>query len=68
VNVNGRKSGGVSRAFPANPYKKCKKSRIQPEKCIAKILVNGFILARVNRKPKLKVVPDGFATSSDLAA
>jgi hypothetical protein len=44
-------------------YKKCKKNRIRPEKSESEILVNGFILARINRKSKPEVEEDGSATA-----
>jgi hypothetical protein len=47
--------------------RKTQKTRIRREKCNSKILVNGFIVARVSHKPKPKVAPDSFATVANLA-
>jgi hypothetical protein len=57
-----------SYAVPRAAYEKREKCWIRLKKCIAKILVNGSNLARVNRKPKPRVAPRFSATGRAGAA
>jgi hypothetical protein len=62
--VNAATRGRLSLRNRGAPYENRAKSRKRAEKCESEILVNGFIVARVDHKTKPQVVRRALATAS----